>query len=182
MGYGSGSDPLTSFTNNKTGTTKSAVTMGKKNKKSRKEKRKSTDEVSKKEKAEDAPAEQLNDEVAEEPKQDVDIIEGEQDKQIDQASMKEEPKNLPPNKRIKSNSEEKPNFFSSELFSALPLSEKTQTALRNMKMERMTQIQAKAIPSLLTGKDLIGAAKTGSGKVRFSAIVCSVSAQPEWLC
>ena len=27
-----------------------------------------------------------------------------------------------------------------------------------------TKIQAKAIPALLTGKDLIGAAKTGSGK------------------
>ena len=147
--------------------------MGKKNKKSRKEKDKSADEDSKKEKAEDVPREQLNDDVAEEPKQDVDskIAEDEQDQQIDQkedASKKEEPKNLPPSKKIKSNNEEKPNFFSSELFSALPLSEKTQTALRNMKMERMTQIQAKAIPSLLTGKDLIGAAKTGSGKVRFS--------------
>ena len=28
----------------------------------------------------------------------------------------------------------------------------------------MTQIQQKSIPALLTGKDLVGAAKTGSGK------------------
>jgi hypothetical protein len=66
---------------------------------------------------------------------------------------------------------EKPNFFSAELFSALPLSDKTQNALKAMNMERMTQIQAKAIPSLLVGKDLIGAAKTGSGKVRRRLVV-----------
>jgi ATP-dependent RNA helicase DDX18/HAS1 len=59
---------------------------------------------------------------------------------------------------------EKPNFFSSEpndVFSNLPLSEKTLNALKEMEMDRMTQIQAKSIPPLLTGKDLIGAAKTG---------------------
>jgi ATP-dependent RNA helicase DDX18/HAS1 len=63
--------------------------------------------------------------------------------------------------------EDKPNFYSqdpNDTFSSLPLSEKTQRALQSMSMHRMTQIQAKAIPPLLTGKDLIGAAKTGSGK------------------
>jgi ATP-dependent RNA helicase DDX18/HAS1 len=61
-------------------------------------------------------------------------------------------------------SDEKPNFFSAEMFDCLPLSEKTVTALRELEFTRMTQIQAKATPPLLTGKDLIGAAKTGSGK------------------
>lgn len=60
--------------------------------------------------------------------------------------------------------DDKPNFFSQELFSELPLCEKTQKALKEMKMERMTQIQSRAIPALLTGKDVIGNAKTGSGK------------------
>ncbi|GKY94682.1 ATP-dependent RNA helicase [Mayamaea pseudoterrestris] len=62
---------------------------------------------------------------------------------------------------------DKPNFYSqdpNDVFSSLPLSEKTLAALDGMKMVRMTQIQAKAIPPLLSGKDLIGAAKTGSGK------------------
>ena len=65
--------------------------------------------------------------------------------------------------------DEKPNFFSPDMFDCLPLSEKTVTALRELEFTRMTQIQAIAIPPLLTGKDLIGAAKTGSGKtlVRF---------------
>lgn len=61
----------------------------------------------------------------------------------------------------------KPNFFSSDekdTFSSLPLSEATQTALREMGYGRMTQIQNMAIPPLLSGKDVIGAAKTGSGK------------------
>ncbi len=61
----------------------------------------------------------------------------------------------------------KPNFFSSDAkdtFSSLPLSDATQAALKEMGYGRMTQIQSMAIPPLLTGKDVIGAAKTGSGK------------------
>jgi ATP-dependent RNA helicase DDX18/HAS1 len=71
--------------------------------------------------------------------------------------------------------EEKPNFYSSDpsdVFATLPLSDKTQNALKEMNMTRMTQIQAKAIPPLLTGKDLIGAAKTGSGKTLAFLIPC----------
>jgi len=58
----------------------------------------------------------------------------------------------------------KKGFFSDELFSSLPLTESTQKAVRGMGHEKMTKIQAKTIPALLSGKDLIGAAKTGSGK------------------
>ena len=64
--------------------------------------------------------------------------------------------------------DEKPNFYSQEMFDSLPLSDKTATALRELQFTRMTQIQAKAIPALLAGKDLIGAAKTGSGKTLVS--------------
>lgn len=70
---------------------------------------------------------------------------------------------------------EKPNFYAesgegdengarSDLFSSLPLSSHTASALSSMGFTRMTQIQAASIPPLLAGKDLIGAAKTGSGK------------------
>lgn len=61
---------------------------------------------------------------------------------------------------------EKKNFYSAntETFASLPLSTKTQDALSTLTFTRMTQIQSLAIPSLLAGKDLIGAAKTGSGK------------------
>lgn len=147
--------------------------MGKKNKRSRKEKRKSSDEVPEQEKTGDVNTEKTTGIAEKRPEEERD--EATSKKATDDANdnaMKENPSNEEDPSQMasiktKSTSEDKPNFFSSELFSALPLSDKTQTALRNMKMERMTQIQAKAIPSLLAGKDLIGAAKTGSGKVRF---------------
>jgi len=63
---------------------------------------------------------------------------------------------------------EKPNFFASSdetsLFTSLPLSSQTLSALAALNFTRMTQIQALSLPPLLSGKDLIGAAKTGSGK------------------
>lgn len=49
-------------------------------------------------------------------------------------------------------------------FSTLELSEPTQKALSEMGFTTMTPIQAKSIPPLLTGKDVLGAARTGSGK------------------
>ena len=60
----------------------------------------------------------------------------------------------------------KPGFFATETFESLPLSESTQSSLKLMGYKHMTKIQAKSIPSLLSGKDLIGAAKTGSGTSR----------------
>lgn len=55
-------------------------------------------------------------------------------------------------------------FFSEVLFETLDICEPVKKALKEMKMERLTEIQAKSIPRLLEGKDVLGAAKTGSGK------------------
>jgi ATP-dependent RNA helicase DDX18/HAS1 len=55
-------------------------------------------------------------------------------------------------------------YFSSEAFASLPLSEPTRKALADMGFERMTKIQSQSIRPLLAGQDLLGAAKTGSGK------------------
>ena len=49
-------------------------------------------------------------------------------------------------------------------FSTLDLSESTTRALTEMGLTTMTPVQAKSIPVLLTGKDVLGAARTGSGK------------------
>ncbi|KAI3873082.1 hypothetical protein MKW92_004451 [Papaver armeniacum] len=54
--------------------------------------------------------------------------------------------------------------MSTEAFSNLPLSEPTMRAIEDMGFRRMTQIQAKSIPLLLEGKDVVGAARSGSGK------------------
>ncbi|MBX3040553.1 MAG: ATP-dependent RNA helicase DbpA [Bdellovibrionaceae bacterium] len=54
-------------------------------------------------------------------------------------------------------------------FSALKLSGDTLTVLSELGFEEMTPIQAEAISALLSGKDVIGQSKTGSGKtVAFS--------------
>jgi ATP-dependent RNA helicase DDX18/HAS1 len=44
------------------------------------------------------------------------------------------------------------------------VSPRRRQALRDMGFERMTEVQARCIPALLTGRDLLGAARTGSGK------------------
>ena len=60
--------------------------------------------------------------------------------------------------------EERPEFFSDTKFTDLTLSDATQRAIVSMGYNRMTKIQAQAIGPLLSGKDVLGAAKTGSGK------------------
>ncbi|KAJ6171280.1 ATP-dependent RNA helicase has1 [Penicillium chermesinum] len=49
-------------------------------------------------------------------------------------------------------------------FTELGLSEKTMQGIKDMGFETMTEIQQRTIPPLLAGRDVLGAAKTGSGK------------------
>lgn len=49
-------------------------------------------------------------------------------------------------------------------FESLSCSEETKKAVRDMGFTQMTEVQAKTIPPLLEGRDVLGAAKTGSGK------------------
>ena len=55
-------------------------------------------------------------------------------------------------------------ILTDDAFASLDLSEPTKKALEKHNFVKMTEIQAKSIPPLLTGKDLMGAARTGSGK------------------
>ncbi|CAO0792953.1 unnamed protein product [Mucor circinelloides] len=49
-------------------------------------------------------------------------------------------------------------------FESLDCNENTKKAIKDMGFTRMTEVQAKTIPPLLEGRDVLGAAKTGSGK------------------
>src|SRR6478609_3569227 len=54
--------------------------------------------------------------------------------------------------------------MSESAFSKLSLAEPLSRAVAEMGYESMTPIQAQAIPVVLTGKDVMGAAQTGTGK------------------
>ncbi|KAI8974939.1 ATP-dependent RNA helicase HAS1 [Pilobolus umbonatus] len=49
-------------------------------------------------------------------------------------------------------------------FDSLDCNEYTKKAIKDMGFTQMTEVQAKTIPPLLEGRDVLGAAKTGSGK------------------
>ena len=60
-----------------------------------------------------------------------------------------------------------------KFFTDLDLSRKTMQAITDdMKFTEMTEIQQRSIPPLLTGVDVLGAAKTGSGKTLAFLIPC----------
>ncbi|GAB5031404.1 Hypothetical protein NocV09_00502720 [Nannochloropsis oceanica] len=72
-------------------------------------------------------------------------------------------------------------FFANQPFDELPISDATKLALKALKFVNMTHIQSLAIPPLLTGKDVVGAAKTGSGKtLAFLVPVIELLSKVKW--
>lgn len=59
---------------------------------------------------------------------------------------------------------EQEDFTESKYFDDLPLSKKTIIGLKRANFRLLTEIQRKAIPLALAKRDVLGAAKTGSGK------------------
>jgi ATP-dependent RNA helicase DDX10/DBP4 len=55
-------------------------------------------------------------------------------------------------------------YAGARTFEELPLSRATRDALKAVKFTQLTAIQRAALPHALAGRDVLGAAKTGSGK------------------
>lgn len=66
-------------------------------------------------------------------------------------------------------------------FSDLPLSARTRLGLEGGNFIRLTPIQSLAIPILLSGKDVMGEAETGTGKTLAFLIPVSVFTKIVWL-
>ncbi|CAJ1975383.1 unnamed protein product [Sphenostylis stenocarpa] len=86
------------------------------------------------------------------------------DSALTQTEDEEEEEDERKDEEIKVSNNDSSGIMSSESFSSLSLSEPTSKAIADMGFHRMTQIQARAIPPLLIGKDVLGAARTGAGK------------------
>lgn len=53
-------------------------------------------------------------------------------------------------------------IMSASRFDSLELTPQTQAAIAEMGFAHMTEVQARTIPQLLAGRDVLGAAKTGA--------------------
>lgn len=63
-------------------------------------------------------------------------------------------------------------IMSTAEFDSLELSEPSQKAIADMGFVHMTEVQARTVPALMTGRDVLGAARTGSGKTLAFLIPC----------
>jgi ATP-dependent RNA helicase DDX18/HAS1 len=81
--------------------------------------------------------------------------------EIESQDLDERDNNTIQEERKKSENE---NYFSDKKFTDLGLSDKLINTLKDLNFETATEIQAKCIPLILEGNDIIGNAKTGSGK------------------
>ena len=78
--------------------------------------------------------------------------------------------------------EEPPESFIGVPFASLELLPETRDALAAMKFDTLTEIQARSIPPLLRGNDVLAQAKTGSGKtLAFLIPAVELLARAKWL-
>lgn len=75
------------------------------------------------------------------------------------------------------------SYSGAKTFEEMPLSQYTKAALKDAGYVNLTAIQRAALPHALAGRDILGAAKTGSGKtlcflvpVSCTAAACAMSA------
>ena len=69
-------------------------------------------------------------------------------------------------------------MFTTTTFSAWDLNEDLQAGLESMGWEFVTQVQKETIPIALSGRDVIGQARTGSGKTAAFGLPTMNACQP----
>ncbi|KAF9187479.1 ATP-dependent RNA helicase [Haplosporangium sp. Z 767] len=107
--------------------------------------------------------EESEDEKDEEDEEDEDDDEESEDKE----ETKEEKKEELPSIDFSANDAASPAAGGKKInyeFSSLDLCEPSKKAIVDIGFTKMTEVQARTIPPLLAGRDVLGAAKTGSGK------------------
>ncbi|KAI9244985.1 P-loop containing nucleoside triphosphate hydrolase protein [Phascolomyces articulosus] len=84
-------------------------------------------------------------------------------------------------KSIEEKSKQPENYVDTKFFDDLPISTKTRKGLKRSNFRQLTDIQRKAIPLALAKKDVLGAAKTGSGKtLSFLVPVLEILYRARW--
>ncbi|KAJ5809979.1 ATP-dependent RNA helicase has1 [Penicillium pulvis] len=116
-----------------------------------------TEKTTKKRKVSHSASEDESDDEAEEVEE---VEEQEEDNEVDEAEEKDNVEDLPTMGEVSLPQTE----GQLQKFTELNLSEKTMQGIKDMGFETMTEIQQRTIPPLLAGRDVLGAAKTGSGK------------------
>lgn len=105
---------------------------------------------------------------ADEEEQDEDEVENEDDEDGEQGDSENGEDNA--EEEEEEEEEEEPEFRSKLSFGQLGLASWLVNALKAMSITAPSEIQNKCIPEILAGKDVIGGAKTGSGKTAAFAL------------
>eukprot|EP00798_Chlamydomonas_sp_ICE-L_P003456 gene3456-13516_t len=102
-----------------------------------------------------------------------DEIEEAEEVQVEVDAKKDELDNVPVGKdKVERQLAEVEGIMSGTEFASLDLTPNTMKAIGDMGFQYMTEVQARTVPALLTGRDVLGAARTGSGKTLAFLIPC----------
>lgn len=129
------------------------------------------DPVSDEEELDQDSQEEEEDEVEDEEDDDADQDNEEDDDEEEKEDEENEDENAEESEEEKEEEEEEEEEFKSTLsFAQLGLASWLSNALKAMSITSPSEIQTKCIPQILSGKDVIGGAKTGSGKTAAFAL------------
>jgi len=103
-------------------------------------------------------------------------------REVEEARLEREQRACEESEAAAAAAAEPPESFIGVRFDSLKLLPETQAAIAKMGFETLTEIQARAVPPLLRGQDVLAQAKTGSGKtLAFLIPAVELLARAQWL-